>query len=88
MRDYFRGAGTIAFPTVFIVTDIRTGHVVVGLILWAQIFGFYLVLAQHVGTAEWLAGAPAALPAAALGALLHRGMRRQSASFLPRTNSR
>lgn len=66
----------------------RTGHVVVGLILWAQVFGFYLVLAQHVGTAEWLAGAPAALPAAALGALLHRSMRRRSTSFPYRTNSR
>lgn len=61
---------------------------VLGLILWAQVFGFYLVLAQHVGTAEWLAGAPAALPAAVLGALLHRSMERRERSFLPRTNSR
>lgn len=60
---------------------------ILGLILWAQVFGFYLVLAQHVGTAEWLAGAPAALPAAALGALLHRGVQKRGRSFLHRTKT-
>lgn len=57
-----------------------------GLILWAQVFGFYLVLAQHVGPAEWLAGAPAALPAAVLGALLRRGRRQADASLSLRAN--
>ena len=86
-REFSEIAGTIALPIGLSLQMQGTGNVVVGLILWAQIFGFYLVLAQHVGTAEWLAGAPAALPAAALGALLHRGVRGTKRFFLLRTNS-
>ena len=43
-----------------------------GLILWAELFGFYLLFAGHVGTTELLAGAPAGLAAAVVGFVLHR----------------
>lgn len=44
----------------------------VGLILWAEVFGFYLLSAGHVGAAGLLVGGPTALAAAALGAALRR----------------
>ncbi|HET9019822.1 MAG TPA: hypothetical protein VFN46_09550, partial [Acetobacteraceae bacterium] len=50
---------------------------IVGLILWAELFGFYLLFAGHVGNTELLAGGPAALAAAAIGLLLHRVTRRR-----------
>ncbi len=43
-----------------------------GLIFWAELFGFYLLCARHVGAAAWLAAVPAAVAAALLGAALRR----------------
>ena len=48
------------------------GRVVVGLILWAELYGSYLLFAGHVGMVGLLAGVPAAAVAALLGAMLHR----------------
>jgi multisubunit Na+/H+ antiporter MnhE subunit len=47
-------------------------RVITALILWAELFGFYLLLARQVDGAEWIAGIFSAFAAAALGALLHR----------------